>query len=224
MKIIVLYDNDVKHPGLFSGWGFSCLIEHREHRVLFDTGWDGDILLSNMTKLHVLPKNIDSIVLSHQHWDHIGGLSQLLRHSGKTDVYLPTSFSQRFKSEIASKSNVFEIQKPREIRKGILSTGEIKANVNEQSLIVKTSKGGLLITGCAHPRLENILRIAKSQTKIYGVIGGFHDFDRYDALTDLSLIVPCHCTQHKQEIRKRFPEAYQDGFVGKTIEIEEGSD
>ncbi len=224
MKTTILYDNDAKHAELIAGWGFSCLVEHKEHRILFDTGWDGNILLMNSAKLHVSLKHIDAIVLSHQHHDHIGGLTQVLNQTGKTDVYLPSSFSNRLKSEISSKANVFEIREPNEIREGILSTGEIAATVNEQSLIVKTLKGGLLITGCAHPGLENILERARSLTKIYGVTGGFHGFDQYDALADISLIVPCHCTQHKQEMQKRYPRAYEDGFVGKTIEIKEECD
>jgi len=93
MRIAVIYDNEAL-LNLKSGWGFSCLVEN-EKKVLFDTGWDGTILLSNLKALGINPKDIDIVVLSHDHWDHIGGLAQLLDVNPDVDVYVPSSFSKR---------------------------------------------------------------------------------------------------------------------------------
>lgn len=40
MKLKILYDNEAK-PGFEKSWGFSCLVELKDEKLLFDTGWDG---------------------------------------------------------------------------------------------------------------------------------------------------------------------------------------
>ena len=79
MKITIVYDNNAQE-GLKCGWGFSCLIETGTNNILFDTGWDGHLLLENMEKLGIDPQIIDTLVLSHQHWDHIGGRYNFPEH------------------------------------------------------------------------------------------------------------------------------------------------
>jgi len=74
ITMTVLYDNYVYSKGLKSDWGFSCVVMGTEKNILFDTGTKGDLLLSNIEKLRVKPKDIEIIVLSHNHRDHIGGL------------------------------------------------------------------------------------------------------------------------------------------------------
>jgi 7,8-dihydropterin-6-yl-methyl-4-(beta-D-ribofuranosyl)aminobenzene 5'-phosphate synthase len=63
-----------------------------------------------------------------------------------------------------------------EIDRGIYSTGEMDHGIKEQSLIINTSKGMTLITGCAHPGIIEVIKQAKSIAKedIYMVIGGWH--------------------------------------------------
>jgi len=73
MKLKIAYDNKAK-PGFKEGWGFSCLIEMEDEKILFDTGWDGNILLSNMEKFGIRPAEIKRAIISHDHWDHAGGL------------------------------------------------------------------------------------------------------------------------------------------------------
>jgi 7,8-dihydropterin-6-yl-methyl-4-(beta-D-ribofuranosyl)aminobenzene 5'-phosphate synthase len=91
--------------------------------------------------------------------------------------------------------------------------------VKEQSLIVKTRNSLTVITGCAHPGLENILRFASNFGDIYGVIGGFHGFSRLEALKRIRLIVPCHCTIRKEEVLKRYPQNSIKCQVGLKILI-----
>lgn len=102
MKLTVIYDNEAK-KSLNKGWGFSCLIETVGHKILFDTGWDAHILLSNMDKLGFSPEEIDILVLSHQHWDHIGGVPTFLNMNPDVDVFIPASFSANLKKEISTR-------------------------------------------------------------------------------------------------------------------------
>ena len=219
MKMTIVYDNEVFDKRLVSGWGLSCFLQMDKNDILFDTGWDGNTLLSNMQVLNINPKKIEKVVLSHEHWDHIGGLTNLLNVNQNLEVYVPKSFGKRLKEEIANRANLVEVSEPYEITEECISTGELGSQIKEQSIMIKTKKGLIVITGCAHPRLNVILNTAKEFDKIYGVIGGFHGFKEYDLLSEIPLIAPCHCTFHKQEIAMHYPEACDICGAGKRIEI-----
>jgi len=228
MKITIIYDNKIAKDikGLKAGWGFSSFIQTKEKNILFDTGWDGDILISNMKLLGINPQDIGLVVVSHSHWDHSGGLAQLLNLNPNLKTYIPRSFSKHLKEEIKKRTNAYEISKSREICPGVYTTGEIEGSlvigktrisIKEQSLICSTSKGFVVITGCAHSGISNILKSAKKLGKVYALIGGFHDFDEYHLLKDISLIVPTHCTKNKKKIIALFSKNCVEGGVGYQL-------
>jgi len=214
MEITVLYDNEAM-PGFKDGWGFSCTFEHGGKRVLFDTGWDGNDLMFNMEKLGLKKEDFDVIVLSHSHWDHTGGLAQVLHPAAQ--VHVPASFSKRMKKEISKRAIVHEVDGPTQIMDGLYLTGELGSGTKEQALAVETGKGIFVITGCAHPGLDTMLYAAGRFGKVIGAMGGFHDFDRLEALQDLEILVPCHCTEHKGRIVERYPEKIETCAVGRRI-------
>jgi 7,8-dihydropterin-6-yl-methyl-4-(beta-D-ribofuranosyl)aminobenzene 5'-phosphate synthase len=216
MKLTVLYDNEAIE-GFKKGWGFSCLIEQGGKKILFDTGWDGKKLLHNMKKAGIRKEDLDIIVLSHDHWDHIGGLTRVLHP--KAEVYLPASFSMRLKNEISKEARLQEVSGPMEIMEGIYLTGELGTKVKEQALVVNTGNGLLVITGCAHPGLDVILRSAGSFGNVTGAMGGFHDFGELDRLNALSLIVTCHCTKRKNEIAQLFPQSVRPCSAGSVFDF-----
>jgi len=218
MRISVVYDNEAL-DGFCSGWAFSCLVEAHGKKLLFDTGWSGTQLVSNMAKLGVAPKSIDAIFISHDHWDHAGGLAYLLGVTGNIPVFVPCSFSTHLKEEIGKLSKLVEVSDAVEMLPGLFSTGELGSIVKEQSLVVKTDKGNIVVCGCSHPGVENILQKARSFGEVYGIIGGLHGFDNLEALGQLKLLVPCHCTQKKKEIMERFPDASKECKAGTAIEI-----
>ena len=202
MKITIVYDNTTSKADLQADWGFSCLVEvENTSKILFDTGTDGKILLSNMEKLGIDPTLIDEVFISHAHFDHTGGLTEFLKINNKVKIYNPDSFF-----------------KPTKIHESVFSTGQL--DEIEQSMGVMTDKGTVLIVGCSHPYMGNILDAAKKFGKIYGVIGGMHGFSEFELFQDLELICPTHCTQHKAEFKKLYPQKYIEGGVGKIINIE----
>ena len=121
MKITIVYDNEA-NPGLKSGWGFSCLIEAKE-KILFDTGDSGEHLIYNLRQLNVQPESVAAVVISHPHWDHTGGLKELLKPNNSAEVFHPKSFS-----------------KPTEVSPGGYSTGALGTFIKEQSLVINTEK------------------------------------------------------------------------------------
>ena len=217
MKLSIVYDNEAKE-GFKSDWGFSCLIESGDRKLLFDTGASGDILAYNMQQLGIQKEDIEIIALSHEHGDHTGGLGAVL-HPGVA-VYLPCSFSRRLKKNVAKKAaRVVEVSDPKEIIPGVHTTGELGLGIKEQSLVLDTEEGVVVLTGCAHPGLEIILEAATMFGKLYGVIGGFHGFDKLESLQGLELIIPCHCTVRKKEILSMYPEKTVRCGAGVVIEL-----
>lgn len=210
MKATIVYDNTAYLEELEPDWGFSCLIEvENTPKILFDTGTNGTILLSNMEKLHIDPASIEEIFISHAHFDHTGGLSDLLKVNKIARIYVPPSFSGPIGREVIT------IQGPTKIHENVFSTGELD-NI-EQSMAVKTGKGIVLIVGCSHPRMTHILGTSAQFGKVYAIIGGLHGFNEYELFKEMDVICATHCTQHKREIKSLYPEKYVEGGAGKVI-------
>lgn len=213
MKITILYDNTTFQVGLKADWGFSALIEFNGKRILFDTGGNGEILLDNMEKLNINAKTIDTVFISHNHFDHIGGLSAFLNKNNDVKLYAPSTFR--------GVKNVRELEyiaKTKEIFENIYTTGEL--DDIEQSLIFKTKKGLIIIVGCSHPEIEQILDVAKKYGKPYALIGGFHGFNNFPILKKVSFFSPTHCSEYIKEIKSLYPQKYIKGGVGKIIKFE----
>jgi len=214
MRITIIYDNEVWKGGLKANWGFSCLVETQDKKILFDTGANGSILLDNMEKLNIDPTTIEEIFISHAHWDHTGGISDILRVN-PVKVYIPASCP-----EPRGAREVIRVAKGSlkiHIHENIFSTGELRGI--EQSLVVKTEKGLVVIVGCSHPEVREILSAASQLGKPYAIIGGLHGFNEFDLLKDLQLVCPTHCTQFKKKIKSLYPKKCVDGGAGKVIEI-----
>jgi len=212
MKITILYDNTVHQKGLTSDWGFSCFVEvENTPKILFDTGTDGKILLSNMRKLNINLASIDEVFISHAHFDHVGGLSSFLGVNEKAKIYVPPSFAGPVGREVIT------IKGPTKIHENVFSTGELDGI--EQSMLIKTEKGLVLIVGCSHPRMVHILKATSQFGKVYAIIGGLHGFSEFDLFKDLTLICPTHCTQHKAKIKSLYPDKYIEGGVGQIITV-----
>ena len=231
VTLISVYDNYQVNPELKTDWGFACLVKLEKENILFDTGGNSSILLFNLEKMKVDPDQIDKIVISHIHGDHVGGLKGFLKENGDVTVYIPVSFPDSIRKEIESYGARYkDIKEPERISEGIFSTGELGTWIKEQSLIITTQKGLVVITGCAHPGVVNIVKRAKEmfpEEKVYLVLGGFHrpPMAVVKQFRELGVkkVAPSHCTG--DPVREAFREEYKEDFieygVGKIIKIKE---
>ena len=108
---------------------------------------------------------------------------------------------------------------PVQIAENVFSTGEL--NAIEQSLALKTEAGVVIVTGCSHPGVGEIINAASGFGEVCGIVGGLHSFNEFDRLKELTLVCPCHCTQYKKEISRLFPEQYVACGAGVNIELKE---
>lgn len=178
IRFTILYDNVPYKDGLRTDWGFSCLVEGVDRTILFDAGRYDDIFLSNLTQLSVDLNRIDELFLSHDHPDHIGGVLKLLEARPDLKISLVESFPWGFKKAVGKRGgNVRETDHPCTIGRNCLSTGEMASAVkNEHALIILTDQGSIILTGCAHPGVVDIVEQTKAITQqdILLVAGGFH--------------------------------------------------
>ena len=224
ITMTILYDNYVYEQNTRADWGFSCLIEGTEKTILFDTGYDGTILLENVDSLNIDLSRIEQIVISHDHLDHTGGLNAVLNINSDVSVYFGATFPPSFSQSIdAAGATPIQVTEPFEICKNVFTTGELSGPVYEQSLIIDSDDGLIVITGCSHPGIVNIVRRAKEimNKDVYLVFGGFHLVNSttmevksiIEELKALGVkkIGPSHCTGDNAIAQFRI--AFGDDFV-----------
>jgi 7,8-dihydropterin-6-yl-methyl-4-(beta-D-ribofuranosyl)aminobenzene 5'-phosphate synthase len=224
LRITVVCDNNRGVPGVAPEWGFSCLITGAPHTILFDTGGSGTTLLANMRRLGIAPNEIQVVFLSHFHGDHTGGLARLLEKNSRATVCYPASFPRKF-TEALRRAGIktLAVRAATKIGDGVYTTGELGTWIKEQSLMIPTEKGTVLITGCAHPGIVNIVAAAKAilGSDVYFVMGGFHLggmgenelVEIINAFKKLNVtsVGPCHCSG--DAARRLFKIAYGRYYV-----------
>ncbi len=226
MYVKVLFDTEAK-KGLLSGRGFSCLVDGR---ILFDAGEGSTSLVDNMDRMMVSARDLEGVVISHEHWDHTGGLWELLKRKKGLKVYACSSFSDTFKNCVKELGGeLIFTDKFTEITDNIFVTGQIPGEyrdeeIAEQALVVKGDMGLSVITGCAHPGIVKILRYIKKKFRaknLYMVFGGFHlngmereeirkIIERIEKI-GVSKAGPTHCSGEKA--RRMFGGRYLDNFI-----------
>jgi 7,8-dihydropterin-6-yl-methyl-4-(beta-D-ribofuranosyl)aminobenzene 5'-phosphate synthase len=264
---------------LIAEHGFSALVSvtkgERRHRVMFDAGLSVGGLSHNLNALQISIADVEAIVMSHGHFDHVGGLNGLIRDGGvsRLPMLLHPDFWLRRRlaipgqepfelpavSQSAMRGAGFEIIEGRTpsllLDGSVLITGEVDRTtefekgfalhqaqrdggwtpdpliLDDQALIANVrGKGLVVLTGCGHSGIVNIVRHAQrltGETRIAAVIGGFHLNGpvfapiipaTVEALKAIApgLIVAGHCTGFEavRAISLAMPEAFVVNSVG----------
>jgi len=150
IRATVVTENSVYHRcGLLAEHGWSVFIETPAGSLLFDTG-QGMALRNNAGRLGLDLKGLAGIVLSHHHWDHTGGLKDVLAETGDIPVFAhPDLFKKSFRrkdgvlrevgipfgrEELERRGARFDWSRTvREVAPGILLTGEIPRTTEFES-------------------------------------------------------------------------------------------
>jgi len=228
--ISILYDNRAQ-ADLRPGWGFSAWISVGDESVLFDTGADKLVFEQNARALGCNLSTLGALALSHEHCDHVGAMSSVVRKGLR--LYVPASSRRRFAGHRKGGVQVIAVRGPEQVCPGVKSTGQFGRKIREQALLVDGTEGPALVTGCAHP---GIVAVANLATKLAGrplalIVGGFHLYRnneaevRYVAEQLLHLgverIAPCHCTGDAATaiLRDAFGERFVEVSAGNQVRI-----
>lgn len=231
LTVTIVYDNIAFDDRLKTDWGFSALVEYQGQNLLFDTGGDGPTLIENMLVLGIDPGKIDYIILSHPHGDHTGGLDALLDYGSRPAVYLLSSFPVSFKSRLGNVTEVIEATPGQMIADDIFTTGQLRGDIPEQAMVIRTDQGLVIITGCAHPGIVEVVEQAQALfgEPVHLVLGGFHLGGKNQAELDaiisdfrrlnIEQVAPCHCTGGLAiaNIAVEYKEDFLQGGVGRII-------
>ena len=283
LSITVLAEDSVLYESSYLGQhGVSFLLEGASggniKRILVDVGQNPEALLSNMQKLGISPAIIDTVVLTHCHYDHTQGIARMLREIGKKDVGV-IAHSSIFRLHFATQpyprqvgimpgDSKLEIEKaggrlclvedPFMIMPGITTTGEVRRRtefekaelglktiengmvvddlmLDDISVIANVKNRGLvIITGCSHAGIVNIVKQAIEVTgnkKIEGIIGGLHLVEATDVVIkrtveelsklNVAWISAGHCTGFKAqvELHHAFGEKFLPLHTGMQFDL-----
>ncbi len=234
MKLTILTENAA--GGTFAAeHGLSYLIECENNKVLWDTG-HSDAFIRNAEKLNINLDDVETVVLSHGHWDHGNGLKYL---SNKILICHPGSFIKRYRKggtdnigldltfkELGKKFNIVQAKEPYSVSDKIIFLGEIprlnsfesKATtfvdenqnddfvIDDSALAVIVGDELVVVSGCSHSGICNIIEYAKKVTgikKVKAVFGGFHlkenntqtkETINYFKVNNIKAVHPSHCT------------------------------
>lgn len=212
MQIKVLVENTTKLEEFPIEHGLSIYIEMGNHKILFDLGKSG-VFLENAKRLQVPIEEVDTVIISHGHYDHGGGLDSFLKANSKAKIYLhENAFHAYYAKRLNGKEEYIGLDQklkdnPRlilgdgnqKIDRGIVLFSGVKtkefcsiSNLNlmekvngkmipdnfchEQNLILTENGKKVLISGCSHNGILNILNLylEREGRPADIVIGGFH--------------------------------------------------
>lgn len=238
MELKIICDNRVSKKGsreLEASWGLSIYIKDTLN-ILFDTGEDREVLQNNLKSLSVLIEEIDFLVISHMDYDHIGGLSTVLSEKSDLLLLLPQGIDWDLKAKLSNYgAEIIQTEGFERVAPNLYTTGSLGLDIPEQSLVFETSQGLVIMTGCAHFGIVNVLKEVKRNLSgnIFMVIGGFHlmaESDRgvRNIISDfrkleVKKVAPAHCTGSKAI--RLFEDEYKNDFikigVGQEIRIKD---
>ena len=191
LRITCLVDNTAQLSSrLWAEHGSAYLVATAESKVLFDTGQSGDVLLHNLEVLDEDLSDLSSIVLSHGHYDHTGGLERVLSLCGDVELVAhPAIFDERVSCDSNGKEKAVGIPvsrkwlearcslrlttEPVQVAPGIFSTGQVQRGTGAEPRDprLQVRMGGQLVVD---PLLDDMSLILETRNGLVVILGCCH--------------------------------------------------
>jgi len=262
MTVDVLVEASAHRPTMRGEHGLALLVTTTAGRLLFDAGQSA-LMLDNAAILGISMDGLTRVVLSHGHYDHGGGIPALAERNGPCTVFAhPAAFDRKLEKTGVGDRDIglrwpdsndivrSTASSPRVLPGGFVTTGSIpRLNtheqhlvgtdplIDEQALIVPTTKGAVVLVGCAHAGLGNTLAAVRALVgpgPLRAVLGGFHLLHATDddlavevarlSAEDVGLWGPCHCTGRRAQadMLRAMPGRVRCLATGDRLTFEEG--
>ncbi len=273
MRITALLENTTNEQALKSAHGLSLYIETGKHKVLFDTGPNG-FFADNALKLGISLEDVDTLIISHGHSDHGGGLKRFLEINKKAKIYVrPTAFEGHsikvlfFQFPVSLDKKLYDPERfvytdavhciddelllfsDVQGKKCLSSSGnklykrasrgiEQDDFDHEHNLLIACQGKSVLLAGCAHRGIVNIVERAEELTdgKLDVAIGGFHLYNSPTGKSESDVLInevanalsnwsakycTCHCTGKKafNLMHRKLGSQMEYLSTGRTIEV-----
>ncbi|HPB76238.1 MAG TPA: MBL fold metallo-hydrolase [Chromatiaceae bacterium] len=234
-RLTIVFDN---YPGLAGCrclWGFAAWIEFEGRNLLFDTGSNGRILLQNLATLGLAPRALDLLVLSHPHWDHMGGLDSILELNPRLTLAVHEGFSQHLIADLPGLCGELIVlgPEPRCLAPGIYASGVLDSDPPEQALLIYSGGITAVISGCAHPGMARVVEGASAflGKPLDWAIGGFHLMNAAAPQIEETIqalraqgvrsVIPTHCTGDlaKAAFRRAYGTRCLEGGPGRQWDL-----
>lgn len=239
--IAVVYNNipGAKTRSLQPGLGFSAFVQFKQQKFLFDTGADATILTNNARALGLDLADLDGVIISHNHWDHVYGLPAVgSRAKERLRIFVPGSARASIEQQ-NPRAEVIAVNEPVEILPQVWSSGPLETRYGsvplaEQAMVLAGDHGLYVLTGCAHPGIVRLVERAQNifaARPILLVAGGFHlaDADAKE-IREISSrlrrcgvrdIAPSHCTggPAMESFHEEWGDHYRRLYLGHTYRL-----
>jgi len=231
VRVVVVVDNEEYVKGLETAWGIAMYVETPYAKFLFDTGPDPAVLKYNAEKLGVNLSNLDFVIISHCHGDHVGGLPLIAKLRPGIKVYVP-QHSGLWGYVKGLGLTPIPVNKTMEVAPGVWVLKPLYGPPWEEGVALSTKLGLVVLVGCSHPGVNAIVNEAihdLNVRKVYAVIGGFHLMGasrnviarEMDDLASLGVVkvYPLHCSgsEVKEYLRSKYPSMLGVGGVGLEL-------
>lgn len=234
-RLTIAFDNYPGRDGCRCLWGFAAWIEIQGRNILFDTGSNGRVLLKNLAVLGLAPQRLDLLVLSHPHWDHMGGVDSILELNPGLTLAVHEGFSKHLIADLPGLCGDLIVlgAEPRRLAPGIYSGGMLDSEPPEQALLIDSQGVTAVISGCAHPGMARVVERASAflGKPLDWAIGGFHLMnavtpqieETIEALQALGVraVIPTHCTGDlaKVAFRRAYGARCLEGGAGQQWDL-----
>ena len=172
-ELTILFDNYPGLPGFKPLWGFAALIQTPDRTLLFDTGSNGRVLLAHMARLNIAPAPLICCSSRIRIGTISAALDSILELNPRLDLVVHEGFSKHLIRDLETQCRTLHVigTEPQQLAPGLYSTGMLASEPPEHALLIESPTLVAVISGCAHPGMDQIVAHVTATDRKAGRLG-----------------------------------------------------